>query len=61
MISLFLAGIRAETLPVRIRNSLLWEVKPTIAAVSSPLICVTMLALLADRGIRRLRGVGARA
>jgi putative spermidine/putrescine transport system permease protein len=33
MISLFLAGVRSETLPVRIWNSLLLEVEPTIAAV----------------------------
>lgn len=55
MISLFLAGVRSETLPVRIWNSLLLEVEPTIAAVSSLLIGVTVLALLADWGVRRLR------
>jgi putative spermidine/putrescine transport system permease protein len=55
MISLFLAGVRAETLPVRIWNSLLLEVEPTIAAVSSLLIGVTVLALLTDWGVRRVR------
>jgi len=55
MISLFLAGVRSETLPVRIWNSLLLEVEPTIAAVSSVLIAATVLALLADWLLRRLR------
>lgn len=53
MISLFLAGIRAETLPVRIWNSLLLEVEPTIAAVSTLLIGVTVVALLTDWAVRR--------
>jgi putative spermidine/putrescine transport system permease protein len=55
VISLFLAGIRAETLPVRIWNSLMLEVEPTIAAVSTALIAVTTLALLLEWGVRRLR------
>jgi ABC-type spermidine/putrescine transport system permease subunit II len=55
VISLFLAGIRAETLPVRIWNSLLLEVEPTIAAVSSLLIAVTCAALLAEWAVRRWR------
>lgn len=57
MISLFLSGIRSETLPVRIWNSLLLEVEPTIAAVSTLLIGVTVLALLADWAVRRYRAV----
>lgn len=56
VISLFLAGIRAETLPVRIWNSLLLEVEPTIAAVSTLLIAVTAVALTIDAAIRRFRG-----
>jgi putative spermidine/putrescine transport system permease protein len=59
VISLFLAGVRAETLPVRIWNSLLLEVEPTIAAVSSLLIAVTALALAIDATLRKLRGGGA--
>lgn len=59
VISLFLAGIRAETLPVRIWNSLLLEVEPTIAAVSTLLIAVTTAALGVDAAIRRFRGGGA--
>jgi len=55
VISLFLAGIRAETLPVRIWNSLLLEVEPTIAAVSSLLIGVTCLALGVEWALRRAR------
>ena len=41
LISLFLAGVRAQTLPVRIWNSLNLQVEPTIAAVSAFLIAVT--------------------
>jgi ABC-type spermidine/putrescine transport system permease subunit II len=55
VISLFLAGIRAETLPVRIWNSLLLEVEPTIAAVSSLLVAVTCAALLLEWTVRRAR------
>jgi ABC-type spermidine/putrescine transport system permease subunit II len=55
IISLFLAGIRSETLPVRIWNSLLLEVEPTIAAVSTLLIGVTVLALLGDWAVKRRR------
>ncbi len=58
VISLFLAGIRAETLPVRIWNSLLLEVEPTIAAVSTLLVVVTMFALAVDALLRRFRGGG---
>ncbi|HEY8612389.1 MAG TPA: ABC transporter permease [Roseomonas sp.] len=56
VISIFLAGFRSETLPVRIWNSLLLEVEPTIAAVSTLLIVVTTIALAIDALLRRLRG-----
>ena len=55
IISLFVSGIGAQTLPVRIWNSLTMELEPTIAAVSTVLVAVTMLVLLADFGIRRWR------
>ena len=45
LISLFLAGVRAQTLPVRIWNSLNLQVEPTIAAVSAFLIAVTTVIL----------------
>jgi putative spermidine/putrescine transport system permease protein len=54
LISLFLAGVRAQTLPVRIWNSLNLQVEPTIAAVSAFLIAVTTLILVAE-GILRHR------
>ena len=54
LISLFLAGVRAQTLPVRIWNSLNLQVEPTIAAVSAFLIAVTTLILVAE-GILRQR------
>ncbi len=59
VISLFLAGIRAETLPVRIWNSLLLEVEPTIAAVSTILIAITAVAMGLEWGVRHLRGRSA--
>jgi ABC-type spermidine/putrescine transport system permease subunit II len=55
VIALFLAGVKAQTLPVRIWNSLLLEVEPTIAAVSSFLIFVTLIVLALDRLLRRGR------
>jgi putative spermidine/putrescine transport system permease protein len=59
IISLFLAGIRSETLPVRIWNSLLLEVEPTIAAVSSLLIAITCIVLAVEWAVRRARGQAA--
>ena len=52
LISLFLAGVRAQTLPVRIWNSLNLQVEPTIAAVSAFLIAVTTLILAAEAILR---------
>jgi putative spermidine/putrescine transport system permease protein len=56
LISLFLAGVHAQTLPVRIWNSLNLQVEPTIAAVSAFLIAVTTLILAADGVLRHRRG-----
>jgi putative spermidine/putrescine transport system permease protein len=64
IISLFLAGVRAQTLPVRIWNSLHLEIEPVIAAVSAFLIAVTGAVLLVDAVVRWLRapaGSGGRA
>jgi ABC-type spermidine/putrescine transport system permease subunit II len=47
--------VRAETLPVRIWNSLHLQVEPIIAAVSAFLIGVTALVLLLDVALRRSR------
>jgi ABC-type spermidine/putrescine transport system permease subunit II len=55
IISLFLAGVRSETLPVRIWNSLHLQVEPVIAAVSAFLIAVTGMILLVDAYMRQLR------
>lgn len=55
IISLFLAGVRAQTLPVRIWNSLHLEIEPVIAAVSAFLIAVTGAVLLIDAVVRKLR------
>jgi len=54
VISLFVAGLGAQTLPVRIWNSLTLELEPTIAAVSTILIAVTVIVLLADLAVRRI-------
>lgn len=61
IISLFLAGARAQTLPVRIWNSLHLDVEPVIAAAAAFLIAVTGVVLLTDGTIRWLRGRSARA
>lgn len=55
IIALFLAGVRSQTLPVRIWNSLHLEVEPIIAAVSAFLIAVTGVVLLVDGVARRVR------
>jgi putative spermidine/putrescine transport system permease protein len=55
IISLFLTGVRAQTLPVRIWNSLHMEIEPTIAAVSAFLIGITALVLLVDGLLRGRR------
>ena len=55
VISLFLAGVRSETLPVRIWNSLHLQVEPVIAAVSAFLIAVTGAVLLLDALLRKMR------
>ncbi|MEO8278768.1 MAG: ABC transporter permease [Ideonella sp.] len=52
IISLFLAGVRSETLPVRIWNSLHLQIEPVIAAVSAFLIAVTGFVLLLDALVR---------
>lgn len=56
LIALFLSGVRAQTLPVRIWNSLNLQVEPTIAAVSAFLIGVTTVILAADGVLRARRG-----
>lgn len=48
LISLFLAGVRSQTLSVRIWNSLALDVEPTIAAVSTLLIALTVAILLVN-------------
>jgi len=53
LISLFIADIRTQTLPVHIWNSLLLEVSPTIAAVSAFLGAVSGVVLLLHRLMRR--------
>jgi putative spermidine/putrescine transport system permease protein len=59
VISLFLAGARNQTLPVRIWNSLHLEIEPVIAAAATFLIAVTGLVLLVDAGMRRVRARNA--
>ena len=59
LIPLFLAGVEVQTLTVRVWNSLLLEVDPTIAAVSSFLIGVTAAVLGASAVLRRRGEAGA--
>jgi putative spermidine/putrescine transport system permease protein len=61
LISLFLAGVRAQTLPVRIWNSLNLQVEPTIAAVSAFLIAITALILTAEAILRQQQAKRRRA
>jgi putative spermidine/putrescine transport system permease protein len=55
VISLFLAGARSQTLPVRIWNSLHLEIEPVVAAAATFLIAVTGVVLMVDGGVRRRR------
>lgn len=57
IVSLFLAGVSAETLPVRVWNSLLLQIEPTIAAVSAFLILITLAILLLDWAVKRSRSI----
>lgn len=57
LIPLFLAGAEVQTLTVRVWNSLLLEVDPTIAAVSSFLIGVTGAVLGTSALLRQRRDV----
>lgn len=53
LIAMFLAGTAAQTLPVQIWNSVLFQLDPTIAAVSALLVVVSVLALLAANLLAR--------
>ena len=55
VISIFMAGVRSETLPVRIWNSLHLQVEPVIAAVSAFLVAVTGIEQQHDAGFRGWR------
>ena len=48
IISLFLSGSSSQTLPVRIWNSLVFDVEPIITAVSTALIAITSLTVAID-------------
>lgn len=60
LVAMFLAGVRTQTLPVRIWNSLAMEVEPTIAAANAALIVVTLAVLLLDWALRRGRNAARR-
>ena len=53
LIPLLLSGTTTQTLPVRMWNSVLMQIEPTIAAVSTFLIGVAIVVLLAANLIRR--------
>ena len=51
--ALFLSGIRAETLPVRMWAGIRFELNPTIAAVSTLLIVISAIAFAGFELVRR--------
>jgi len=55
LIPLFLSGPTSLTLPVRMWNSMLVQVEPTIAAVASFMIAVAVLTLIAANLLRSRR------
>lgn len=56
VLSLFLSGVKGETLPVRIWNSLRLNMDSTVAAVSSFLIFVTVVVLVAEAAVQGWKG-----
>lgn len=58
LIPLFLSGPTVQTLPVRIWNTVLFQLEPTVAAVSALMITVTVVALAAANLARR-RGMAS--
>ncbi|MBC2887644.1 ABC transporter permease [Ochrobactrum sp. CM-21-5] len=55
IVPLFLAGTSSFTLPVRIWNSVFMQVEPTIAAVSTFLIGVSVIVLMISHFAQRLK------
>lgn len=55
IIALFLSGFDSETMPVRIWNSLLMNMEPIIAAISTVLIGITVILLFIEMTIRKMR------
>lgn len=55
VIPLFLGGPNAQTLAVRIWNSVMLEIEPTIAAVSTFLIALTIVVMIAANLMKRAR------
>lgn len=60
VVALFLSGVKTETLPVRIWNSLIYSFDPTVTAVSAFFIIVTGLVLALDGFLKWRAGRGAR-
>ena len=55
LIAMFMAGSEAQTLPVRIWNAVLFQLDPTIAAISALLVLVSVVALLFANLLSRQR------
>ncbi|CAH1650004.1 Spermidine Putrescine ABC transporter permease component potC (TC_3.A.1.11.1) [Hyphomicrobiales bacterium] len=55
VIPLFLGGPNAQTLAVRIWNSVMLEIEPTIAAVSTFLIALTVMVMVAANLVKKAR------
>lgn len=61
IIALFLGGPGASTLPKRIWEAVKFELDPSLTAISSLLVLVTLLALLAGEAARRARSITYRS
>lgn len=55
LIAMFMAGNEAQTLSVRIWNSVQFQLDPTIAAVSVLLVLITMVTLLTANWLTKQR------
>lgn len=59
VVTRFIAGFRMQTLPLKMWEGIRHSVDPTVAAVSSLLLILTMIALIGSRGTAKLPGISS--
>jgi len=56
VVAIFIAGTRTVTLPKRMWDSLVFEMEPTLPAISTLIVLATLLACVAAGWTRRAAG-----